>query len=119
MAWVIETDVFFFSAHVPILGVDIWEHVRVDAVDVVRRLLTAVSQAFYLQVSLYERKTKVLSDRVRVASKYHNVKVDVSFRWLAAQRQAMVTHMHRQYLNAIWNVINFKEAEKRLLEATK
>ena len=58
MAWVIETDVFFFSAHVPILGVDIWEHVRVDAVDVVRRLLTAVSQAFYLQVSLMSARQK-------------------------------------------------------------
>ncbi|KAI0055258.1 Mn superoxide dismutase [Artomyces pyxidatus] len=48
-------------SHVPIIGVDIWEH------------------AFYLQ--------------------YKNVKPD--------------------YLNAIWNVINFKEAEKRLAEATK
>ncbi|KAG9308666.1 manganese superoxide dismutase [Chiua virens] len=48
-------------SHLPILGVDIWEH------------------AFYLQ--------------------YHNVKAD--------------------YLNAIWNVINFKEAEKRFLDATK
>jgi len=48
-------------SHVPILGVDIWEH------------------AFYLQ--------------------YHNVKAE--------------------YLNAIWNVVNFKEAEKRLLDATK
>ena len=45
--------------HVPIIGVDIWEH------------------AFYLQ--------------------YLNVKAD--------------------YLNAIWNVINFDEAEKRYLEA--
>ncbi|KAF9459866.1 manganese superoxide dismutase [Collybia nuda] len=44
--------------HVPIIGVDIWEH------------------AFYLQ--------------------YLNVKVD--------------------YLNAIWSVINFEEAEKRLVE---
>ncbi|KAF8062373.1 Mn superoxide dismutase [Lyophyllum atratum] len=48
-------------SHVPIIGVDIWEH------------------AFYLQ--------------------YKNVKPD--------------------YLNAIWNVINFKEAEKRLLEVAK
>jgi hypothetical protein len=24
-----------------------------------------------------------------------------------------------QYLNAIWNVTNFKEAERRLVEATK
>ncbi|KAI0037543.1 hypothetical protein FA95DRAFT_1506839, partial [Auriscalpium vulgare] len=46
--------------HVPIIGVDIWEH------------------AFYLQ--------------------YLNVKVD--------------------YLAAIWNVINFQEAEKRYLEGT-
>ncbi|KAH9052719.1 Mn superoxide dismutase [Lactarius vividus] len=47
-------------AHVPIIGVDIWEH------------------AFYLQ--------------------YKNVKVD--------------------YLGAIWNVINFEEAETRFAEAT-
>ncbi|KAI1791444.1 manganese and iron superoxide dismutase [Ganoderma leucocontextum] len=47
--------------HVPIIGIDIWEH------------------AFYLQ--------------------YYNVKAD--------------------YLAAIWNVINFKEAERRLAEATK
>jgi len=48
-------------SHVPIIGIDIWEH------------------AFYLQ--------------------YKNVKPD--------------------YLKAIWNVINFKEAEKRLIEATQ
>ncbi|KAF7967330.1 hypothetical protein HWV62_18318 [Athelia sp. TMB] len=47
--------------HVPIIGVDIWEH------------------AFYLQ--------------------YLNVKAD--------------------YLNAIWSVINFEEAEKRLVESPK
>ncbi|KAF8905689.1 manganese superoxide dismutase [Mucidula mucida] len=47
-------------SHVPIIGVDIWEH------------------AFYLQ--------------------YLNVKVD--------------------YLNAIWNVINFQEAEARFLEGS-
>ncbi|KAL5520492.1 hypothetical protein ACEPAG_9716 [Sanghuangporus baumii] len=47
--------------HVPLIGIDIWEH------------------AFYLQ--------------------YKNVKAD--------------------YLNAIWNVINFKEAEQRLIEASK
>ncbi|KAJ3476862.1 hypothetical protein NLI96_g10867 [Meripilus lineatus] len=46
--------------HVPVIGVDVWEH------------------AFYLQ--------------------YLNVKAD--------------------YLNAIWNVINFEEAEKRYKEAT-
>ncbi|KAI0743293.1 superoxide dismutase mitochondrial [Irpex lacteus] len=48
-------------SHVPIIGIDIWEH------------------AFYLQ--------------------YKNVKPD--------------------YLNAIWNVINFEEAEKRFVEAVK
>ncbi|KAH9939087.1 superoxide dismutase mitochondrial [Epithele typhae] len=47
--------------HVPIIGIDIWEH------------------AFYLQ--------------------YHNVKAD--------------------YLTAIWNVVNFKEAERRFVEASK
>ncbi|KAI0071875.1 manganese and iron superoxide dismutase [Panus rudis PR-1116 ss-1] len=48
-------------SHVPIIGIDIWEH------------------AFYLQ--------------------YKNVKAD--------------------YLKAIWNVINFKEAEKRYVEAAQ
>ncbi|EMD36324.1 hypothetical protein CERSUDRAFT_115269 [Gelatoporia subvermispora B] len=48
-------------SHVPIIGIDIWEH------------------AFYLQ--------------------YHNVKA--------------------KYLDAIWNVINFKEAERRYIEAAK
>jgi len=48
-------------SHVPIIGIDIWEH------------------AFYLQ--------------------YKNVKPD--------------------YLNAIWNVINFEEANRRYLEAAK
>ncbi|KAI6025521.1 manganese superoxide dismutase [Pisolithus marmoratus] len=48
-------------SHVPIIGIDIWEH------------------AFYLQ--------------------YYNVKAD--------------------YLNAIWNVVNFTEAEHRFLEATQ
>ncbi|KAI0725233.1 superoxide dismutase mitochondrial [Fomitopsis betulina] len=48
-------------SHVPIIGIDIWEH------------------SYYLQ--------------------YHNVKVD--------------------YLNAIWNVINFGEAEARYVEAAK
>ncbi|KAI0049200.1 manganese superoxide dismutase [Auriscalpium vulgare] len=48
-------------SHVPIIGIDIWEH------------------AFYLQ--------------------YKNVKPD--------------------YLNAIWNVVNFKEAEARLAEAAQ
>ncbi|THH28171.1 hypothetical protein EUX98_g6013 [Antrodiella citrinella] len=48
------------TAHVPIVGIDIWEH------------------TFYLQ--------------------YKNVKPD--------------------YLNAIWNVVNFKEAEARLVEAS-
>ncbi|KAI0712693.1 superoxide dismutase mitochondrial [Earliella scabrosa] len=48
-------------SHVPIIGIDIWEH------------------AFYLQ--------------------YQNVKAD--------------------YLTAIWNVINFQEAERRFVEAAK
>ncbi len=47
---------------------------------------------------------------------YLNVKVDVSvhflhFRWLYANRIIL------QYLNAICNVINFEEAEKRYLDA--
>ncbi|KAH8111684.1 Mn superoxide dismutase [Phellopilus nigrolimitatus] len=48
-------------SHVPVIGIDIWEH------------------AFYLQ--------------------YKNVKPD--------------------YLNAIWNVVNFKEAEQRFIKASK
>jgi len=61
-------------AHVPIIGIDIWEH------------------AFYLQ--------------------YKNVKPDVR-----AFSRRSTFRADGQYLNAIWDVINYKEAESRLVAA--
>jgi Fe-Mn family superoxide dismutase len=47
---------------------------------------------------------------------YKNVKPDV--RAPRAPYSHSLTSAPVQYLNAIWNVINFEEAEKRLAEAT-
>jgi hypothetical protein len=38
--------------------------------------------------------------------------------WPACPVLVLAHVCSRQYLNAIWNVINFEEAEKRLAEAT-
>jgi Fe-Mn family superoxide dismutase len=68
------------AGHVPIIGIDIWEH------------------AFYLQ--------------------YKNVKPDVSrMRFHRDTSWPVSVANHLQYLKAIWNVINFEEAEKRFVEA--
>ena len=56
----------YFSAHVPILGVDIWEHVRVGLHGRIA-LLSVLLQAFYLQVSLNGRASS-RSDRCRLQS---------------------------------------------------
>lgn len=50
-------------------------------------------------------------------TQYKNVKPDVSSRINPLHYAS--DGVHTQYLNAIWNVINFKEAEKRFVAAAK
>ena len=47
---------------------------------------------------------------------YLNVKVDVSIHRMPRPMHLLIPYL--QYLKAIWNVINFEEAEKRFLEAS-
>ena len=48
---------------------------------------------------------------------YLNVKADVSSCFVLISRTSVHRATACQYLNAIWNVIDFQEAEKRYLEA--
>ena len=50
---------------------------------------------------------------------YKNVKADVSARSCAVRAVLSDSVFCAQYLKAIWNVINFGEAEQRFVEATK
>jgi Fe-Mn family superoxide dismutase len=47
---------------------------------------------------------------------YLNVKVDVSYRCSLERDTLYLSVKLSQYLNAIWSVINFEEAEKRFTE---
>lgn len=88
----------FLPAHEPIIGIDIWEHVR-KTVTGSRRIVILTSEILTgLLPAVQERQAGC-------ETPYPPYTVH------------LVADLLLQYLNAIWNVINFKEAEKRYLEA--
>ena len=99
-------------AHTPIIGVDIWEHVSHWSYILDFRLLII---SFY-RLSTFRQVHSVLKSVIsyQLHFQYKNVKADVSPYYMFI---FYMSNCLSQYLGAIWNVINFKEAEKRLLEA--
>ena len=75
------------------------------------------TQAFYLQVRLSPCCPFSHLDIDASLYQYKNVKPDVSL--FIYVKPVSDDRLAPQYLNAIWNVINFKEAEKRFVEAAK
>jgi Fe-Mn family superoxide dismutase len=88
--------VFLYPAHTPIIGVDIWEH------------------AFYLQYKNVKPDVRVSPRAPRYSSRESK-----AFDVLAYHNRELTPLLFVQYLNAIWNVINFEEAERRYLDAHK
>lgn len=88
----------FLLAHEPIIGIDIWEHVRKTVTGSHRIVILTSEILTGLLPAVQERQAgcEILCPPYIVY---------------------LVADPVLQYLNAIWNVINFKEAEKRYLEA--
>jgi hypothetical protein len=88
----------FPLAHEPIIGIDIWEHVRKTITGSRRIVFLTSAIPTGLLPTVQERQAGCETPCPPYA--FHPV-ADLAL----------------QYLNAIWNVINFKEAEKRYIEA--
>ena len=74
-------------------------------------------QAFYLQVG-YFLALETRTNGVCFTCQYKNVKADVSpLAILSLLARDLTICLFVQYLSAIWNVINFEEAETRFTEA--
>jgi hypothetical protein len=106
--------VLILVAHVPVIGVDIWEHVSCSLTLRLNRGAHVFAQAFYLQARSQILFSSDPDTNSVFSSQYQNVKADVRI-----PNSLLTTCLILfQYLNAIWSVINFKEAEKRFVEAS-
>jgi hypothetical protein len=73
-------------------------------------------QAFYLQVR-YFLALKTRTNGFCFTCQYKNVKADVSSWLVSLLARDLTVCSFVQYLSAVWNVINFEEAETRFAEA--
>lgn len=97
MGWIHPYN-HFLLAHEPLIGIDIWEHVR--------KTITESRRILFL--------TSVVPTGLLPAVQERQAGCEIPYLLYTIY---VVAYSGLQYLNAIWNVINFKEAEKRYLGA--
>lgn len=109
-------DIYRPAAHTPIIGVDIWEHVR----NIISYHSGPCTNTLCFRLSTFRYAYQLLMSA-------HSSHMPPSVQKCQARRKCLSHSLGTprflilfvQYLNAIWSVINFKEAETRFADATK